>query len=55
MSDCCLVPILRAISAISWREKVTFNEMIMMSALILNQRTELDFHSASSLVDTPLD
>ena len=29
--------------------------MIMMSALILNQHTELDFHSASSLVDMPFD
>jgi len=32
MSDCCLTPT-QQFSAISWREQVTFNEIMMRSAL----------------------
>ena len=34
-------------SAISWREQVTFIEMMVMS--VLDKHAELDFYSASSL------
>jgi hypothetical protein len=34
---------------LSWGEKDTFDEMIMMSALFLTNTLEFDFNSASSL------
>ena len=38
-------------AAISWREQVTFNEMMMMSGIcfVLDQHAEVDFYSARSL------
>ena len=37
------------IHLLSWGEKDTFDEMIMMSALFLTNTLEFDFNSASSL------
>jgi len=36
-------------SAISWRGQVTFNEMMMMSPFVLNQRAKFDLSSANRL------
>jgi len=52
VSDCCLTPTQHNFSAISWREQVTFDEMMMMSTLhyiYIDQHAELDFYSANSL------
>jgi len=47
VSDCCLTPS-EQFSAISWREQVVFDEMMLMSALYLTNTIRIyDFNSTS--------
>ena len=48
VSDCCLMPI-QQFSAILWREQVNFESEDDEARFVLDQHTELDFYSASSL------
>jgi hypothetical protein len=47
-SDCCLTPI-QQFSAILWWEQVNFQSEDDEARFVLDQHTELDFYSASSL------
>ena len=49
MSDCCLTSTQQFILGISWREQVNFQRDDDEVRFVLDQRTELDFYSASSL------
>ena len=43
------------VSAISWREQVTFDDMMIMVCFVQDQHAELDFYSASSLKQHSVD
>ena len=43
------------VSAISWREQITFDDMMIMVCFVQDQHAELDFYSVSSLKQHSLD
>ena len=54
MSDCCLVST-QEFSALSWREQVNYQLDDDEVRFVLDQPTELDFYSASSLKQQSVD
>ena len=58
LSDCCLITQTLPFVQLSWREQVNFQRNDNEVHFVLDQHTELDFYSASSLkkesVDKPV-
>ena len=50
LSDCCLITQTLLFFQLSWREQVNFQRNDNEVHFVLDQHTELDFYSASSLI-----